>query len=148
MGNAQKGYNANDYYFEIVEMARKMILTGALVLIEPGSLLQIFLGILVCAGYLAIMIHANPYRMGMDNLLAKSTGAQLFTTLMMGFWITASVDRTELRQAQGGAPTNDPYDESIVAVILLLLYFATIAVLILMLLATFRALFTSTAASA
>jgi hypothetical protein len=63
----------------------------------------------------------------------------------MGFWITASVDRTALQQAQGGAPSNDPYDESIVATILLLLYFVTIAVLILMLLATFRSLFTTTA---
>jgi hypothetical protein len=63
----------------------------------------------------------------------------------MGFWITASVDRTALQQAQGGAPSNDPYDESIVATILLLLYFVTIAVLVLMLLATFQSLFTSTA---
>jgi hypothetical protein len=143
-GQIYAGYNADVYYFEIIEMMRKMILTGALALIEPGSLLQIFLGILICAAYVVILIHASPFRVGMDNILAESTGAQLFATLMIGFWVTSSKLSTEVKQA-GGTGTNDPYDETIVATILLLLYFVTIAVLILASLTTFQTLFTTSA---
>jgi hypothetical protein len=143
-GQIYAGYSADAYYFEIIEMMRKMILTGALALIEPGSLLQIFLGTLICAAYVVVLIHTSPFRVSMDNILAECTGAQLFATLMIGFWVTSSKLSTELEKA-GGTGTNDPYDESIVATILLLLYFGTIAVLVLTLLATFRSLFTTTA---
>ena len=46
-GQLFASYDAGHYYFEGVEMIKKMILAGGLVLVAPGSSVQILVGILV-----------------------------------------------------------------------------------------------------
>jgi hypothetical protein len=78
-GSLYRTYKPHAYYFEIIvsarispqlselprllcqEMLRKMVLTGGLVLLAPGSSLQIVLGIVVCALYVVVLANLRPY---------------------------------------------------------------------------------------
>jgi hypothetical protein len=128
-GHLYEAYNADDWYFEVVEMARKMVLTGGLVLITPGSAVQILLGICVCAVYLCVMINSQPFKSASENNLCQMTAWQLFGTLLIGLWITTAKFAAE---AGGDVAESNPYEEGITSAILLTMYFFTLVVVILM----------------
>ena len=48
-------------------MIKKMILAGGLVLVAPGSSVQILLGILVSLAFLVLVLHCHPYDNANDN---------------------------------------------------------------------------------
>ena len=61
------------YWFELVQMAKKMILTGALVLIKSEEgLSNILVGVLVCLFYVVILTNFKPYAEHDDDSLGKS----------------------------------------------------------------------------
>ena len=63
-------------------MARKFLLVGLFVTIEPGSITQITSGTIVCAVYLLVQMQAKPYKHRTDEYLA--TGSS-FGLLMVFF---------------------------------------------------------------
>ena len=128
-GYLYEAYNADDWYFEVVEMARKMILTGGLVLITPGSAVQTLLGICVCAAYLCVQINSQPFKSPRENNLCQMTAWQLFGTLLIGLWITTAKFAAE---AGGDVAESNPYEEGVASAILLILYFFTLAVVVTM----------------
>ena len=60
-----------------MEVSRKLILVGFLVLVNPGSLLQLLLGMLVSLIFLLAQMQAQPYRERSDEILALITSASL-----------------------------------------------------------------------
>jgi hypothetical protein len=68
-----------------MEMLRKFLLVGVMVLVEPGTLLQISIGTIFCAVYLLIQLQARPYLSRADGFLADVSS---FSLLMVYFCCT------------------------------------------------------------
>ena len=48
------------------------------------SVAQVFMGIVICAGWLSLLIHKKPYEAAMDNILAVILAAHLLLSLVAG----------------------------------------------------------------
>lgn len=80
-------YRPECYWFEIVEMCRKLLLTGIILMAEPGSIFQLSLALLIGSYFMAIHIHFMPYKLWMEELLQTvslvSTVLVLVTAIML-----------------------------------------------------------------
>ena len=63
-------YNREVYWWELVEIGRKLIFTGFLALVSPGSLTQLFSALLVAQCMLVVQLWIQPYREHGNNVLA------------------------------------------------------------------------------
>ena len=86
-GSIYGDYRRKYYFWEIVEMVRKVVLIGALVMIPIDSL-QIFFGVLICFGYSFMAALMEPFNDPADQNLQFITSLQLFLTLATGFYIS------------------------------------------------------------
>ena len=90
-GQLFASYDAKHYYFEGVEMIKKMILAGGLVLVAPGSSVQILVGILVAFAFFATVLQLKPYEDATDNKLQAFATVQIVLTLLAGLVIQTDV---------------------------------------------------------
>ena len=82
IGNLYAQYKPKYYWWECLEMVKKMMLTGGLILLSPGSSAQILLGILVVLMYLCLVLKYSPYNEDDDDFLQNvATGAILLTLI-------------------------------------------------------------------
>ena len=51
LGAVYSDYNPNAYYFDLVDMLRRLLLTGGLIILGESSNTQIFLGALICMAW-------------------------------------------------------------------------------------------------
>ena len=84
-GTLYGAYTPSCWYFECVEMLRKMILAGGLVLVAPGSSTQILIGIIVALGFLTLLQYLNPYEDPNDGKLQLLASGQIVLTLLAAF---------------------------------------------------------------
>ena len=86
-------YRPNVFWWELVEVARKLTLTGFLALFKPGTLLQLYLGVAFSLSFLVVQLYAAPYRLSMDNFLSTSSASLLTLTeaLDLGGPVVATV---------------------------------------------------------
>ena len=61
LGSLTAGYDEEFWFWEVVEMIKKMLLTGGLVLIAPGSSAQILLGVLIILFYILALTRYLPF---------------------------------------------------------------------------------------
>ena len=70
-------YDVTAFWWELAEMLRKFLLVGVFVVVEPGSILQISLGTIVCAVFLMVQLQAAPYISASDDYLACASSFSL-----------------------------------------------------------------------
>ena len=68
IGSIYADYKDEAYYFEIIDLLRRLLLSGGLILMGSDSVGQIFLGIVVCAFWLVILVHLKPYKSEWDKV--------------------------------------------------------------------------------
>ena len=90
-------YRPDYYYWECVDMLRKLTLIGLLVLVDRGSVAQICVAICISFFFFALHVKTWPYKAPEDNWLKASTEVALFITVLM-----AIVLRTDLQNEQVG----------------------------------------------
>lgn len=61
----------------------KMVMTGAICVVTPGSPAQIAVAMLVMLLYLLVVLKAAPYESDLDDLVAVATNFALLTTLFV-----------------------------------------------------------------
>ena len=61
-------------------MMKRFFLVGAIILIAPGSLMQLVVGTLAAAVFLLMQVQARPYRRAADNFLRPSVGQRASAT--------------------------------------------------------------------
>ena len=83
-GSLYESYKPRYWYFECLEMLRKMILAGGLVIIRPGTSSQILLGLLVAFAFCLIVVDFDPYVDRTDNLLQQMCTIQVVLNLLIG----------------------------------------------------------------
>ena len=87
-----KDYLPQTFAWELVEVARKITLTGFLALVQPGSLLQLYLGVAVALCILILQMYASPYRSVSDNFLSMVSASALVLTLFASLGIQVCRD--------------------------------------------------------
>jgi hypothetical protein len=72
------------FYWEVVDSARKLLLTGVVVFMQEDSLVRPVWGIMICLGYLALLLECKPYKAPEDNFLAVLASFALFLVISGG----------------------------------------------------------------
>ena len=83
-GSIYSHYVPECYYYDILDLFRRLLLTGGLIMMGEESVAQVFMGIVICAGWLSLLIHKKPYESMMDNILAVILAAHLLLSLVAG----------------------------------------------------------------
>jgi hypothetical protein len=71
------------FYWECLDMGRKLVLVGLLTSIERGSTLQVCTGLVFSFVFFAAHMRTMPYRHAEDNVLKACTEVHLFIILML-----------------------------------------------------------------
>ena len=89
-------YRIDSWYWEVVELIRKLLLTSILALIAPGSAGQVVVGILIAfIALLATLIKA-PYAQSRLNVVAQVAQLNLFFLLFVALLLKARLPRSVL----------------------------------------------------
>ena len=59
IGFLHREYDADSFWWELIEMLRKFLLVGLFVRVQPGSIMQISIGLVVAAAYLCVTVAAR-----------------------------------------------------------------------------------------
>ena len=85
-------YKPAFWYFEIIEMSRKLFLVGFIVLFPPGSLVQLIWALNVAISIIAIEVQVRPFKFLADTYCSLvSSMATIFILLMCIVLRTATV---------------------------------------------------------
>merc|ERR1711898_53725 len=83
-GSLYLAYERPYWYWESVEMLKKIILAGGLVIVAAGSSAQVLIGMLVAFTYLIIAIRLEPYDDIVDDYLQVGASIQMVLNLLIG----------------------------------------------------------------
>ena len=102
-----KHYELRCAWFDIVEIARKLLLTGFAILLEQGSLAQLVSGCLLASAMLALTALLKPYKHVGDNILAIGCQAAVVANLALAILLHGRRAQSDLRRL---ASTTDNTD--------------------------------------
>jgi hypothetical protein len=83
-------------YFESVDMLRKLVLVGLVVLAGRGSILQNVLANVLSFGFFALHVSRMPFKMREDNWLRASCEFHVFWTITTAFVMKSDLSHEEL----------------------------------------------------
>ena len=72
-----RDYKPEFYYFECIELVRKMLLAGAIIFFSQGSVEQAFVAGIVSFFFFAVYARAMPFRDRFDNILKLCAEVQV-----------------------------------------------------------------------
>ena len=84
-GSLYDNYTEDCFYFEMVNMFRKLMMTGGLILVGEESVVQALLGILTCTVWFGLVAAKFPYKAYWDNMLEIVLSFGLLMSLISGF---------------------------------------------------------------
>jgi hypothetical protein len=85
-------YTTRCWYWESVELIRKLILTSILALISPGSAGQVIVGLLVAFSALIANIKRKPYAQDAFNFVNQVAQFNLFAFLFVALLLKVNLD--------------------------------------------------------
>ncbi|RLN47044.1 hypothetical protein BBJ29_004457 [Phytophthora kernoviae] len=83
------------WWFEVVDLSRKLFLSGVIIFVGNGSVEQVLLALGVCLVTMWFLLYFQPYDGHSDNLIASIAQLQLFFTLWLGIMIRLNDLNTE-----------------------------------------------------
>ena len=100
-------YERKYWWFEIVSIFKKMLLTGPMVIIASGSSVQIVIALMVVLIFMLMMLKLAPFEDDADDWLSFLTSFQMLVTLIAGLLIKTD------------NPTNPTYDSETTGIIII-----------------------------
>lgn len=100
LGFVYEAYAPNIWFFEVVDMCHKFLLTCFIFLVGNGpqnQQIQVILGMLFCMAYLAIILLGNPYVRPTDDRLHKLAQVLIFLLLLAALNQQRSQDQLVVR---------------------------------------------------
>ena len=122
-GGLYKAYKPHAWWFEIVQTARKMIFTGALIMVAQGSVLQVLIAVIVCIFYILFLANVDPFVEPREGIIAQVESVQVLLVLILGIALKL---REATLAATGG--TGDPGEAVLWTVMLIVLNLATVVI--------------------
>ena len=83
-GSIYSDYTEDNYFFDLLDLGRRLLLTGALIMVGLQSNTQIFLGALLCLLWLLVVTVRRPYVAYWDNVLSIVLSLQLVLIMLCG----------------------------------------------------------------
>ena len=77
-------YAQRVYWFEVVEVFRRLMLSGVLILFGSGSVKQVIIACFLCLISLKIFFYYSPFESPEDDVLFEVSTWQLFLILWIG----------------------------------------------------------------
>ncbi|GMI26089.1 hypothetical protein TeGR_g11125, partial [Tetraparma gracilis] len=90
-----ENYKPEHWYWEPVEMTRRIFMTGFLVVLARGSFAQIVVCLGVSMVALTLLITRSPFLRGNDNLVAEAMYTQIIITLLLCVLVKSSAASAE-----------------------------------------------------
>jgi len=84
LGFLYKNFKEEYYWYELTEFIFKLLMTGAMVHIAPGTVSQIMTAMFICFLAFGLYVRARPFVKTSNNILMIASKFQLFLTLNMG----------------------------------------------------------------
>jgi hypothetical protein len=85
-------YDPHAYWFETFQLTFKMIMTGALAVVAPGSTVQPLLAVLLAFFNVMVTLKIAPFRKDSEDWSSAIGGTVLFVTLLIGLVMQADPD--------------------------------------------------------
>merc|ERR1712196_565883 len=83
LGFIYEAYEAPFYWWEVLEMSRKLLLTGAILFLGPGSTAQLAVAMLVASYYMASHIKCQPFGSDDDDFIQSVSLVSSVLTLTL-----------------------------------------------------------------
>eukprot|EP01048_Picozoa_sp_COSAG05_P012121 COSAG05_NODE_1192_length_5572_cov_3.202266_3_plen_947_part_00 len=84
-GFLMDAYKPTFLYWETMELLRKLVLVGFMVLVRAGTIWQLTLAALLCVLFLCLQVRYRPYKIEADNTLRMVVEVQIFVTILAAF---------------------------------------------------------------
>ncbi|GMH88338.1 hypothetical protein TrST_g13960 [Triparma strigata] len=85
-------YTVDVWWFELFECARRLMMTGMLIFIKPGSPSQIVVAMIIALFSIVIYVHFEPYEEANEDQLAIVSQLAIFFTLFAALMIRVKAD--------------------------------------------------------
>ena len=85
ISNFYDQYEPEYYWFECLVILRKLLLTGLVALVAPGTPFQVALALLICVSYTCLVLKTTPFAEDSDDVISFVTEVQLSITMFCGF---------------------------------------------------------------
>ena len=85
LGGMYEPYKPKLYFFEVIVIIHKCVMTGSMVIVSPGSSLQLLVASLVMLAYLLILVRFAPFEDRLQNWSSYCSNLALLMTLLGGF---------------------------------------------------------------
>jgi len=85
-------YRPDMYYWEVVELLRKLALTSILALIAPGTAGQVVVGLLLALFMLLLTLHLKPYKFDILNSVNAYTQLNLLLLFLLALLLKVNLD--------------------------------------------------------
>ena len=92
MGSIFDAYCVQCWHWEVVELARKLVLTGVLAAVSPGSATQVTIGCLIAFGMLMLFLRLRPYAVASMNTVGALAQVNLFMILYVALLLKVRVN--------------------------------------------------------
>ncbi|GMH49413.1 hypothetical protein TL16_g00510 [Triparma laevis f. inornata] len=109
-----ESYKPEFWWFELAETTRRLLMTGILSVIEPGSETQLFAGILLSMLACVMTAWCSPYIDRRDNIIAVSMNLQIALITLTALALKRQIEGV------GGDTEDSGYDEKGIGVLLII----------------------------
>ena len=117
-GNLYEPYLHKYYYWDVIDMMRKMIMTGGLILVATGSSAQLLLAEIITLSYMLFVLKLMPYHSHHDDLLSFVTSLQIMLTLMLAFALKTDTLDSENGSTSGSSSSKSTYDSRVMGLLM------------------------------
>ncbi|GMI05871.1 hypothetical protein TrVE_jg391 [Triparma verrucosa] len=106
-------YKPEFWYFEVVETVRRLLMTGVLSIIKPGTYSQLSYGLFLSIFFTVLLAALQPYNEVRDNRIAVLSSALLIAVFMMSSF---------KKYTQSLTDEDNTYDDSLMDSLLMMIY--------------------------
>jgi hypothetical protein len=92
LGFLYYAYRDSRWWYEVVELFRKFLLNGMIVVIKTGDSSQLLVGLIICFFYLMLVFQVRPHLAASDHWLMVTTHVQLCITLFCGIMLSEKLE--------------------------------------------------------
>ena len=110
LGFLYAGYDREYYWWEVIECFRKLMLTGLITFVNPGTSSQLFAAVLISQVFIVLYARQKPYFHACDDNLMLLAQLQIWFTAISGLAVKLATVPTVASASTGSEYETDAFD--------------------------------------